>query len=117
MSIEQGDPDQLIFPDKNGKVMAGVSNSFKDTVNELGFNDGITDRRQKLVFHSLRHTCASWLVMSGVDLYVVKEILGHASIAMTERYSHLRPGHLHSAMAKLSENPSSVNKSRVLTLK
>ncbi|RUA17837.1 MAG: hypothetical protein DSY55_01355 [Clostridia bacterium] len=76
-------------------------------------DDGITDPRQKFVFHSLRHTCASWLVMSGVDLYVVKEILGHASITMTERYSHLRPGHLRSAMDKLSESPSATNKPRV----
>lgn len=40
-------------------------------------------------FHDLRHTSASWLVQHGVDLYVVQRILGHASSAMTQRYSHL----------------------------
>ena len=44
-------------------------------------------------FHDLRHTFASHLVMSGVDLMTVKELLDHASVTMTMRYSHLAPDH------------------------
>jgi integrase len=55
----------------------------------------------ELRFHDLRHSFASHLVMAGADLYVVKELLGHASIAMTERYSHLAPGHKAKAVALL----------------
>ena len=40
-------------------------------------------------FHNLRHTYALWLVIAGVDLYRVKELLGHKSIESTMRYSHL----------------------------
>jgi hypothetical protein len=42
-------------------------------------------------FHSLRHTFASWAVMRGMDLYRLKEIMGHSDIQVTMRYAHLRP--------------------------
>ena len=49
----------------------------------------------------MRHDFASSLVMAGVDLYVVKELLGHSSISMTERYSRLAPAVMAAAVAKL----------------
>lgn len=61
-------------------------------------------RRAGLVdvsFHVLRHTAASHLVMSGVDLVTVKDLLGHASIRMTQRYAHLSPGHRQEAAEAL----------------
>lgn len=51
--------------------------------------------------HDLRHTCASWLVQKGVSLYEVRDILGHSSIKLTERYAHLAPENLSGAIAKL----------------
>ena len=48
---------------------------------------GVQDMR----FHDLRHTFATRLVQSGVDLYVVKELLGHKTITMTMRYAHHYP--------------------------
>jgi site-specific recombinase XerD len=50
-------------------------------------------------WHCLRHTFASRLVMAGVDIRTVQELLGHKTIAMTVRYSHLAPKHTMAAGA------------------
>lgn len=52
-------------------------------------------------FHDLRHSCASLLLAASVDLYTISKILGHSSIQMTQRYSHLETKALKRAMNKL----------------
>ena len=54
-------------------------------------------------FHDLRHTFASEMVMLGADLKTVSELLGHATTAMTERYSHLSPVHKNLAINLLAQ--------------
>ena len=44
-----------------------------------------------LRFHDTRHTCATFLLVQGVSERVVMEILGHSSLAMTQRYAHVLP--------------------------
>lgn len=55
--------------------------------------------RPDLRFHDLRHTAASFLVRAGVGLTVVRDLLGHANLAVTSRYAHLATDDLKAALA------------------
>jgi integrase len=52
-------------------------------------------------YHDIQHTFASRLMMAGVDLRTVQELMGHKTIAMTIRYSHLAPSHQKEAIERL----------------
>jgi len=58
---------------------------------------GIADFR----IHDLRHTCAAWLVQAGVPLSEIRDLLGHSTISMTEKYAHLAPENIRSAVSVL----------------
>lgn len=68
-----------------------VSKQFKKSLRAAKLNDDIH-------FHTLRHSFASNLVQRGVNLYVVKELLGHEDIKTTQIYSHLQQGNLSKAV-------------------
>lgn len=85
---------EYVFQSKKGTKIQSVSDTYEKVVDYLGFNNGIKDAKNRVVFHTLRHTFASWLVQEGVSLYVVQRLMGHKSIRMTERYSHLAPDNL-----------------------
>lgn len=95
--------DELIFAAKDGTQKSYLSKSFARIVNQLGLNENITDARQKIVFHSLRHTFASWLVQNGTPIYTVAELMGHSTLEMTKRYAHLAPDTLQSAASSLDD--------------
>lgn len=97
-------PDNFIFKDrKHGGKIKEVSRSYFRTVKELKFNKGISDNRQKVTFHTLRHTFASWLALQGESLITIRELLGHKSFAMTQRYTHLIPAEKRRATLKLEK--------------
>ena len=57
---------------------------------------------RQIGWHALRHTFASHLVMKGVPLPAVQTLMGHSTIAMTMRYTHLAPTALRAAVDLLS---------------
>ena len=90
---QQGEGAGLVFPSAGGGRMDNINTSWGGIVADAKLAD--------FRFHDLRHTFASKLVMAGVDLNTVRELLGHADIAMTLRYAHLAPDKLAEAVARL----------------
>ncbi len=92
----------LIFTNTAGGRITSISHTFDRVANRL-FNQNIQDKRDKVVFHTLRHTYATWLVQRKIDIFSVKELLGHASIKMTLRYSHHSPEGLRKSAFTLND--------------
>jgi integrase len=93
----------LVFSGRKGVKITRISNSFARAVAELRLNEGVTDPRQKVTFHTLRHTFASWLAIDGVNPFHLKELLGHSDLKLTERYSHLSESALKEAALRISQ--------------
>ncbi len=90
----------FVFPGRYGQKIKDISRDFDRIISEhTTLNTGITDRRQKFTFHSLRHSAASWLAQNGTPLIVIQRLLGHKTAALTERYSHLSPANLRAVTA------------------
>jgi integrase len=98
-----GNTNGLIFRTKVNTKFDRIPKKFRTIADGL-FNEGVEDDRQRVCFHTLRHTFASWLVEGGTSLYMVKELMGHADFEMTQRYSHLSPDGLKSAISILSQD-------------
>lgn len=92
----------FVFPNGDGAGQKFISKTFSRVVAEL-FNEGVSDPRGKIVFHSLRHTYASWLAQKGVPLHTLAGLMGHKTVAMTERYSHLSPHGMKAAAMLIHE--------------
>lgn len=97
-----GEAGTRVFPPvAGGAVRNNLSEMFRKLADELGLNEGIDDKRHKLVFHSLRHTFASWLALAGTDIYRIKTLMRHKNISMTMRYAHLIPDATREAVHRL----------------
>jgi integrase len=83
--------------DISGKVFPRSDRSIRVAYGKALDKAGITDFR----FHDLRHTFATRLVQNGVDIYKVKELLGHRTLAMTMRYAHHYPESLRDSIRVL----------------
>jgi integrase len=80
MEIPKGESD-FIFLGPDRKPLKDIKRSFHTALKKAGIKD--------FHWHDLRHTSASHLLMRGASMKAVQEHLGHTTIAMTQRYSHL----------------------------
>ena len=87
-----------VFPNpKTGKPLTTVKTAFVAACRRAGIAG--------LRFHDLRHTFGSRLVEKGADIETVRSLLGHASIAVTQRYVHSTDERRRTAVGKLAEKP------------
>ncbi|NWA03762.1 tyrosine-type recombinase/integrase [Pseudomonas gingeri] len=84
-----------VFSRKNGARVVDLSEGFDGACEKAGITD--------FTIHDLRHTCAAWLVSSGVPLIEIRDLLGHSTIQMTEKYAHLAPTRVRNAVSVLDQ--------------
>jgi integrase len=91
---------------KSSRVFFNEEGEAHDASNlRRAFNIALKKARiQKCRFHDLRHTFATRLVQSGVDLYKVQKLLRHKSPIMTQRYAHHYPESLRDGVETLDKN-------------
>lgn len=79
---------------KTGLPYIEVKKSFKNACRKAGIED--------LRFHDLRHTFATRLIASGVDIVTIRDLLGHFSVRITQRYTHSNQNQMRAAVQLLS---------------
>jgi integrase len=107
----------LFYNPQTGKPFVDLKTGFALACEKAGITD--------VTWHTLRHTFASRLVNSGVDIVTVKELLGHSSISVTMRYAHTNIESKRAAVEKLDRfgdnlvtvRPKLHNSRAVLSLK
>ncbi len=77
----------LVFP-------TGIREAFESALRRAGIGN--------FRFHDLRHTFASYLAMSGASLSELAEALGHKTLSMVKRYTHLTEGHTRQVVARMN---------------
>ena len=85
----------LVFPRADGKQPVDLRKTFARCSQRAGLKD--------FHFHDLRHTAASYLAMSGASLLEIADTLGHKTLAMVKRYSHLTTQHTAGVLERMNE--------------
>jgi integrase len=101
--IRPSDPHEHVFPRRYrepDKFFPKAVLRAQETLREAGRDDEAA-RLDGVSWHGLRHTWASRLTMAGVDPRTLQTLGNWRSLSMVERYSHLSPDHLRSAVEKL----------------
>lgn len=94
---KRGDGTGAVIRNLEGEPLAGPRYWFEKAIKKAGIGN--------FHWHDLRHTFASRLTMAGVGLRATQDALGHKSVAMTVRYSHLAPDFLLNVVEKLVPQP------------
>ncbi len=76
---------ELVFPAKNLQTPIDIRTPFESALQKAEIED--------FKWHDLRHSCASYLAMNGATLAEIAGVLGHKTLSMVKRYSHISDAH------------------------
>lgn len=85
---------EYVFPSKNGARIVDFKRPWKIALKQAAIFD--------FRFHDLRHCTASYLAMNGATLPEIAEVLGHKTLAMVQRYTHLSDSHVKGVVASMN---------------
>ncbi|NLF82936.1 MAG: site-specific integrase [Candidatus Gastranaerophilales bacterium] len=86
---------KYVFPGKEGNKPLELKRQWENVVRDAKLKD--------FRFHDLRHTAASYLAMNGASLLDISHILGHRTLQMVQRYSHLTENHVAGVLERMNE--------------
>lgn len=93
---EQCPGSPWVFATKDGERVKSVRTGFLAACKRAGI--------ENFRIHDMRHTFAAWLVTEGIALPVIRDLLGHSSVVMTEIYAHLSPETGRAAVSVLNDS-------------
>lgn len=85
-----------VFPNYNGSKSIDIRTPWETALKKAEIED--------FRFHDLRHSAASYLAMNGATLAEIAEVLGHKTLQMVKRYSHLSDAHVAKVVARMNES-------------
>lgn len=84
----------LLFPGVNAAKPVDITSSWEAALTKAQLSN--------FRFHDLRHSAASYLAMSGASLIEIADVLGHRTLQMVRRYSHLTEGHTRDVVTRMN---------------
>lgn len=95
-SERRTDDESLLFPPLRGEGLASIRKAWNTTL--------VKAEIPNFKFHDLRHSAASTLLMSGASLGEIADVLGHRTLAMVKRYSHIADEHRAKVLERMSRH-------------
>lgn len=85
----------FLFPRSDGRMPIDIRKAWENARDQAGLVD--------FRFHDLRHSAASYLAMNGASQLEIAEVLGHKTLQMVKRYSHLSEDHTRKVVETMAE--------------
>jgi integrase len=83
--------------DRSGKAIGDRIGDVKQSIKSAAKRAGL----KGVAFYLLSHTCASWLAEQGIASFAIRDILGHSTVKMSDRYLYSHASHLQESVSVL----------------